>query len=149
MSLFTSLDIAASGMTAQRLRMDIVANNIANASTTRTPEGGPFQRRLAVFASRNEQPPNTGYPPGGAWDDDILPYQGVRVVGIVKDQKPFNIVYDPGHPDADEFGNVAYPNVDPIMEMVDLIESNRAYESNLSVFETTKTLLMRTLTMGR
>jgi flagellar basal-body rod protein FlgC len=78
-----------------------------------------------------------------------MPYHGVRVVGIVDDQSPFNVVHDPGHPDADINGDVAFPNVDPIVEMVDLIESNRAYEANLSVFETTKQLLMRTLTIGR
>ncbi len=149
MSLYSSLDIASSGMTAQRLRMDLVASNIANASTTRTEQGGPFRRRLAIFATRTITPPRTGYAPGQDWGKDLMPYQGVRVVGIGEDQRPFEIVYDPGHPDADEFGNVAYPNVDTITEMVDLIESNRAYEANMSVFETAKSLLMRTLTMGR
>jgi flagellar basal-body rod protein FlgC len=153
MSLFTSLDIAASGMTAQRLRMDLIADNIANASTTRTPEGGPFRRQLAVFTARNAPPPPAGNShgviAGSGWPDSPMPYAGVRVVGIVGDTSPFNVVHDPGHPDADENGDVMYPNIDPIMEMVDLIESNRAYESNMSVFETTKQLLMRTLAMGR
>jgi flagellar basal-body rod protein FlgC len=150
MSLYTSLDIAASGMTAQRFRMDLVADNIANASTTRTPRGGPFRRQLAVFASRGAPPP-PALPSrtGSGWPDDPMPYAGVRVVGIAEDTSPFNIVHDPGHPDADENGDVLYPNIDPIMEMVDLIEANRSYESNMSVFETTKQLLMRTLAMGR
>lgn len=78
-----------------------------------------------------------------------MPFTGVRVVGIIEDHSAFNKVYDPGHPDADESGYVSYPNVNPIVEMVDLIESNRAYEANLSVFETSKQLLMRTLAMGR
>ncbi len=153
MALYTSLDIAASGMTAQRLRMDLIANNIANASTTRTPEGGPFRRHLAVFAARNAPPPPPGFPPGftagSRWHDDPMPYAGVRVVGITQDSTPFNIVHDPGHPDADANGDVLYPNVNPIIEMVDLIESQRSFESNMSVFETTKQLLMRTLAIGR
>ncbi len=136
-------------MTAQRLRMDVVANNIANASTTRTPGGGPFRRCLSVFASRSLPVPGSSKSPGSGWDNDPMPYKGVRVVGIIQDQTPFNIVHDPGHPDADANGDVAFPNVDPIMEMVDLIESHRAYEANLSVFETTKQLLMRTLSIGR
>jgi len=136
-------------MTAQRLRMDLIANNIANASTTRTPQGGPFRRHMAIFAARQSPPPHPGYPPGSRWWKDPLPFEGVRVIAIAQDQSPFKVVYDPGHPDADESGDVLYPNVDPIMEMVDLIESNRAYEANMSVFETTKQLLMRTLTIGR
>ena len=149
MSLYASLDIAASGMTAQRLRMDLIADNIANASTTRTPQGGPFRRHMAVFAPRQSPPPHPGYPPGSRWHDDPMPYAGVRVVGIAQDDSPFTVVHDPGHPDANEMGDVFYPNVDPIMEMVDLIESNRAYEASMSVFETTKQLLMRTLNIGR
>lgn len=148
MALYTSLDIAASGMTAQRLRMDLIADNIANATTTRTPEGGPFRRRMAVFAARNE-PPFVSMQPGSDWDEGLMPYHGVRVIGIAADQTPFHIVHDPGHPDANADGDVAYPNVDTIVEMVDLIGSNRAYEANLSVFETTKQLLMRTLAIGR
>jgi len=149
MGLYTSLDIAGSGMTAQRLRMDVVANNIANASTTRTPEGGPFRRHLVVFASRNESEARPGNIPGSGWDQAPMPYAGVRAIGIVEDNSPFTVVHDPGHPDADQFGDVYFPNVDPIVEMVDLIESTRAYESNMSIFETTKELLMRTLTIGR
>ena len=149
MSLGSTLDIASSGMTAQRLRMDVIADNIANATTTRTPGGGPFQRKLAVFATRNVTPPHVGEPPGHGWDRAPLPFAGVRVVGIIEDQSPFETVFDPGHPDADEGGMVLMPNVNPIMEMVDLIESNRAFEANLSVFETTKQLLMRTIAMGR
>jgi len=149
LSLYSSLDIAASGMTAQRLRMDLIADNIANASTTRTPQGGPFRRHMAVFAPRQSPPPHPGYPPGSRWHDDPMPYAGVRVVGIAQDDSPFTVVHDPGHPDANEMGDVLYPNVDPIMEMVDLIESNRAYEASMSVFETTKQLLMRTLNIGR
>jgi flagellar basal-body rod protein FlgC len=149
MALFTSLDIAASGMTAQRLRMDIIADNIANANTTRTPRGGPFRRHLAVFAARTPPPAGLGLPPGAGWESGPMPFTGVRVIGIGEDNSPFNMVYDPGHPDADAEGYVSYPNINPIVEMVDLIESNRAYEANLSVFEVTKQLLMRTLTMGR
>lgn len=149
MGLYSTLDIAASGMTAQRFRQDLIANNIANANTTRSDNGGPFRRHLAVFQSRGIPAFHSGIPPGSQWDENMMPFSGVRVAGIVLDSSPFKIVHDPGHPDADSNGNVAYPNVDPIMEMVDLIESNRAYEANLSVFETTKQLLMRTLAIGR
>jgi flagellar basal-body rod protein FlgC len=148
MALFSSLDIAASGMTAQRLRQDIVANNIANADTTRTPEGGPFRRHLVVFEPRTESVAS-GSPAGSDWNTGLLPMNGVRAVAIVQDSSPFKIVHDPGHPDADANGDVQYPNVDPIIEMVDLMESNRAYEANFSVFETTKQLLLRTISMGR
>jgi flagellar basal-body rod protein FlgC len=148
MALYSSLDIAASGLTAQRLRQDIIADNIANADTTRTPEGTPFRRHLVTFETRRPQGSNY-VAPGTGWGQDMLPYNGVRVTGVVEDQSPFKIVHDPGHPDADANGDVSYPNVDPIVEMVDLMESNRAYEASLSVFETTKQLLMRTLTIGR
>jgi flagellar basal-body rod protein FlgC len=148
MSLWSTLDISASGMTAQRLRQDIIANNIANADTTRTEGGGPFRRHMVVFEPR-EGSGATGLPPGHGWNGAPMPYAGVRVVAIAQDQSPFKTVHDPGHPDADENGDVSYPNIDPITEMVDLMESNRAYEANLSVFETTKQLLMRTLSIGR
>jgi flagellar basal-body rod protein FlgC len=147
-AIYSTLDIAASGMTAQRLRQDVIADNIANADTTRTPQGGPFRRHLVLFQTRNSQSPS-GALPGSGWNQNMLPYDGVRVVGITEDQTPFKTVHDPGHPDADANGDVSYPNVDPIVEMVDLMESNRAYEANLSVFETQKQLLMRTLTIGR
>jgi flagellar basal-body rod protein FlgC len=147
MSIFSTLDISASGMTAQRLRQDIIANNIANADTTRSPEGGPFRRHLVVFEPRGGN--WTGIAPGSAWDPTMLPFDGVRAVAITTDQSPFKTVHDPGHPDADVNGDVRYPNVDPIIEMVDLMESNRAYEANFSVFETTKQMMLRTITLGK
>ncbi|MFH1675695.1 MAG: flagellar basal body rod protein FlgC [bacterium] len=149
MGLFGTLNISASGMTAQRMRMDVIADNIANANTTRTPQGGPFRRHLAVFAERVDSPIGSRSAKANNWNSALMPYDGVRVVGVTEDSSPFKTVHDPGHPDADENGNVMYPNVDPITEMVDLIEANRAYEANLSTFETNKQLFMRTLTMGR
>jgi len=147
MSIFSTLDIAASGMTAQRLRQDVIANNIANANTTRTPEGTPFRRHLVVFEPRPT--PRTPQVKSPGLPYDPLPYSGVRVSAVIQDRSDFKLVYDPAHPDADSNGYVRYPNVDPIVEMVDLIEASRSYEANLSVFETAKQLVMRTLAMGR
>lgn len=143
MSLFSTLDIAASGLSAQRLRIDLIAGNIANMHTTRTESGGPFRRQLPVFQARDYYSirPGSGTP--------LLGGGGVRVVGIIEDQSPLKQVYDPSHPDADADGYVLYPNVDPVMEMADLIVASRAFEANLAVMETSKQLITRALTIGR
>jgi len=114
-------EIAVSGVKAQRARLNIVANNIANAQTTRTPEGGAFRRQLVVFR---------GEAISGAADPDKL---GVRVKEIVRDPSPFKEVFDPQHPDANAAGYVNYPNVDLAVEMVNLISAQRAYEANVAV----------------
>jgi len=114
-------DIAASGLYAQRTRMDVIANNVANALTTRTPQGGAFRRQMAIF--RGEQLGPTINP------KDF----GVRVSQIRSDMSPLRQVYDPGHPDANADGYVNYPNVDMSVEMVDLVSAQRAYEANVSV----------------
>ncbi len=114
-------DIAVSGLRAQRVRMNIIANNIANAETTRTPGGGPFRRQLAIFMADDLK--------RGANVDKM----GVHVKRIAPDPTPFRIVFEPGHPDADTDGYVAYPNVNLAVEMVNLVSAQRGYEANVAV----------------
>ena len=143
MGLFNSLDVSASGLSAQRLRMDLITGNLANVDTTRTSTGGPYRRKLAVFQARDyyfERTPGLQLPNAGG---------GVRVTSIVEDRSPLKQVYDPSHPDADADGYVWYPNVNPILEMADLIAASRAYEANLSCLETSKQMIQRALTIGR
>lgn len=143
MSLFTTLDIAASGLSAQRLRLDLIAGNLANIHTTRTESGGPFRRQLPIFQARDYHSIRLGT---GA---PLLGGGGVRVLGIAEDQSPLKQVYDPSHPDADAEGYVFYPNVDAVLEMADLISASRAFEANLAVMEASKQLITRALTIGR
>lgn len=146
--MFNSFDISASGMTAQRLRMDIIADNIANVETTRTVDGLPYRRKLAVFQERSTTPfreflkKKTGESAGTG-------SEGVQVVGISEDPSPFKMIYNPGHPDANEEGYVAMPNVDIVSEMVDMISASRAYEANITVLNTAKSMAMRALEIGR
>jgi len=135
--LFDSFAISGSGLTAERLRLDLIANNIANIHTTRTAEGGPFQRRVPVFAQRLEAA-RAGFK--GA---------GVVVAGILRDTSPPIIVHDPSHPDADAEGYVRYPNINLANEMVDMLGATRAYEANATVFEAAKELAQRALELGR
>ena len=151
MGLFTSINIASSGMTAERTRADVIADNIANASTTRTAEGGPFRRSRVIMRPRVESP---------YWRSPFLPEsldngvgQGVRVMEIQKDYLSENkLVYDPTHPDAIQTGPragyVEMPNVDIVTEMVDMISASRAYEANASVVEGTKSMFQRALDIG-
>jgi flagellar basal-body rod protein FlgC len=128
--IFRRLDIAASGLTAHRQWMDLIAGNIANAETTRTPEGGPFRRQLAVFMEMQDADGEPG---------------GVKVAQQISDDSELRKVYSPEHPDADAQGYVSYPNVDVVMEMVDLIAANRAYEANATVIEAAKASAQRTI----
>lgn len=132
MGMFSALRISASALTAERLRMDIIANNVANAQTTRTAEGGPFQRHRVVFS---EVAANVQGQSGG----------GVVVDEIALDDRPGNVVNDPNHPDADAEGNVEYPNVDIATEMVDMISATRAYEANVVAMQTAKNMLAKAL----
>lgn len=132
MDLFRRLDIAASGMTAQRAWMDLISGNIANAQTTSTPEGGPFRRQLAVFQEMLDS--------AGA-------SRGVRVARFEADDSAPRKVYNPSHPDADAQGYVMMPNVDVVVEMVDLISAQRAYEANATVIESAKSGFMRSLSI--
>lgn len=135
MGVFTSFDISASGMTAQRLRMDVISNNIANVNTTRTKEGGPFRRQLVVFAERQGRRREIG--------------RGVNVVAIRRDSSPLRRVYNPQHPDAGEDGYVLMPNVNLVKEMVDMIEASRAYEANVTALQTSKDMALKALEIGK
>jgi len=127
---FNTLNVAASGLTAHRQWMDLISGNIANVNTTQTPEGGPFRRQLAVFMSMADE---NGDP------------QGVKVSSRVDDDSELRKVYEPAHPDADADGYVSYPNVDVVLEMVDLIAASRAYEANATVLEAAKSGFLRAL----
>ncbi len=145
MRLFQTIDISGSGLTAERVRMDLIANNIANAHTTRTADGGPYRRQVAVFS---ERPPKGRFQvPGTPLVDRIG--NGVRVANIQEDMTTnFQRVYDPSHPDSDEFGYVLFPNIEPIKEMVDLITATRAYEANTTVITNTSRMMNRALEIG-
>jgi len=142
-----SFAITASALTAERLRMDVISNNIANANTTRTVEGGPYIRERVVFAPRMDAAPAFA-PMLANLTPQGLPV-GVRVTAIEKDPSPPRMVYDPGHPDANSEGYVAYPNVNAVNEMVDLISASRAYEANITAFNATKSMALQALTIGK
>ncbi|MCR4402720.1 MAG: flagellar basal body rod protein FlgC [Firmicutes bacterium] len=153
MGVFSSFRISATGLAAERLRMDVIANNIANVNTTRTEDGGPYRRRQAVFQALVTRFWRTGF---GTSEQRGLgrrvaeaPGRGVAVVGIVEDPSPPRMVYDPGHPDADARGYVAMPNVDPVRELVDMISATRAYEANVTALNAAKTMAMRALEIGK
>jgi flagellar basal-body rod protein FlgC len=152
MGVFSSINTASSGLTAQRLRLDVIADNIANANTTRTTEGGPFRRSRTIFRPRVSQP---------YWRSPILPSylqdavgQGVRVSKIQKDfdSQP-RLVYDPTHPDAirsgPRAGYVEFPNVNIVNEMVDMIAASRSYEANSAVINGSKAMFLKALEIGR
>ncbi|HEX2587417.1 MAG TPA: flagellar basal body rod protein FlgC [Gaiellales bacterium] len=135
MGMFDALSISSTGMSAERLRMDVIAENLANAETTRTPEGGPYRRQEVVLEQAS---PSFG---------EVL--GGVRVAGIVSDSSPARRVYDPGHPDADKQGYVTLPNVNPVNEMVDLITAQRGYEANVTAMSAAKQMFTKTLDVLR
>jgi flagellar basal-body rod protein FlgC len=145
-SLVSSMHISAAGMSAQRSRMDVVAQNIANAESTRTEDGGPYQRRQVIFETisaqrnfnevfssslKNQQP------------------QTVKVADVIKDNRPPQELYDPSHPDADSKGMVKFPNVNTVEEMVDLNSASRGFESNVTVMQASKRMFLRTLELLR
>ncbi len=152
MGMFDSFNIASSGLTAQRLRMDVISNNIANATTTRTPEnGGAYRRRRAIFAPINIRPDyKSPFVPERIQHG---PGQGVRVVKIEEDQSPLRLVYDPSHPDAIQIGPkrgyVEMPNVNVVTEMTDLISASRSYEANIMIINSEKTMFSKALELGR
>lgn len=152
MGLFTSINIASTGLAAERLKSDVISNNIANASTTRTQEGGAFKRSRIIFEPVADSNPTwrTPYLPENL---DNGPGRGVKVREIVKDTSRGALVYDPTHPDAiksgPEKGYVEYPNVNIVNEMVDLIASSRAYEANTTVIEGAKSMFSAALDIGR
>ncbi len=141
MDIFKSLKVSASGLSAQRKWMDTIASNLANAKATRTPEGGPYKRRDPVFMTESvEETP--GAAPNAA-------RMGVQVPQIALDQSQPNLVFEPGNPDANPEGYVAYPNVSVVEEMANMVTASRSYEANLQSFNAFKTMATRTLDMFR
>ena len=167
--------VSASGLTAERLRMDVIANNIANANTTRTPEGGPYVRQIVNFMPRGAAPRPAGavnpfeelvasvvsrvqyrFPlaltgPVHPLSGEAANHQaaGVRVAGIATDPAPAKKMFDPGHPDADAEGYVSLPNVNVVKEMVDMISASRAYEANVTAINAAKSMMAKALEIGR
>ena len=146
MGMFTSFDINASGMTAQRYRMDIISENIANANTTRTEDGTPYRRKVVTFEEKGSHTPFAHVLNQAR---DKYSGSGVKVTGVYEDTwTEMNKVYDPSHPDAGENGYVTYPNVDTVTEMVNLIDASRSYEANATAFESSKSIAMQGLNIG-
>jgi len=149
MGMFTSFDISASGLTAQRYRMDTIAENVANANTTRTEKGGVYKRKVVVFEEKGVR--------GSDSFSHVLHNvsknyagKGVKVTGVFNDNvTEMNMVYDPANPDADENGYVTYPNVNIITEMTNLIDASRAYEANATAFNASKSMAQQGLSIGQ
>jgi flagellar basal-body rod protein FlgC len=137
MDSFGVFSVSASALAAQRQRMNTIASNMANAHSTRTSEGGPYRRQDVVFTTD----PMTAGQQGGL--------EGVKVTGIVRDESPFKMVYEPGHPDANSDGFVAMPNVNVIEEMVNMMMASRAYEASISAFNISKSMFLKTMELGR
>lgn len=134
MSVFSGMRISASGLSAERMRMDVISSNVANVKTTRTEDGGAYRRKVASFKENY---------------DEKLGMLGVKTVAIEEDKSPLRKLYEPNHPDADEQGYVEYPNVDLLVEMSDLITASRAYESNVDTLNAQKGMISKALEIGR
>ncbi len=139
MGFYSSIEISASGLSAERLAMDVIANNIANVNTTHTPQGGPFKRQLLIFAQKPDTPQNADSM-GVTGDATGNGAAGVEVVGIVPDQSPDKMVFDPTNPDADARGYVHMPNVEIVKEMVDMISASRAYQANVTAIQEARSM---------
>jgi flagellar basal-body rod protein FlgC len=138
---FDSLDVSASALSAERLRMNVTSSNLANAQTTRTPEGGPYRRKDAVFEAK-------------PFAEELAsqmnaPLHQVKVADVISDPNPPKLVYQPDHPDANTEGYVAYPNINTMEEMVNLITASRTFEANVTVINTTRNMMNKALDIGR
>ena len=157
MAFLSALNISASGMTAERMRLDVVSENISNLKTTRTEDGGPYKRKMVVFETvkdRNFQDVLNGAARGvrgrnGQKIKSIGAAGGVRVAEIVEDDRDFKPVYDPLHPDADVEGYVMMPNIDLVKETIDGMSASRGYDANLTAFNALKAMASKALEIGR
>ena len=151
MSIFKSFGVNASGMTAERYRMDIISQNVANANTTRTDDGTPYTRKVVTFREKND--PHASFSAYLASNQSKYAQsnlKGVKVGGIYNDtHSEYKMVYDPSHPDADENGYVTYPNVNIVREMTNLIDASRSYEANATAFDASKNLAQTGLGIGK
>ncbi len=145
--MFNSINVSASGLTAERLRMDVISRNIANANVTRTATGTPYRRQVPIFKSQSSKSFRD------VFDTSVSKlannFEGVEVVDVVDDMSAFKEVYNPNHPDADERGIVLMPNVDTVTEMINLISASRSYEANVTSLNTAKSMAMKALELGR
>ena len=139
MNIFTTMEISASGMTAQRQRLNVIAENLANAHTTRTPQGGPYLRKNVILESR----------PVEDFASFLEAPDKVAVAAVVQTREGLQPQYDPSHPDADENGMVLWPNVNPVAELVSLTLASRAFEANVAVFRAARTMALKALEIGR
>ena len=142
MSLFSSLSVSSSGMYAQRTRAELLVQNLANSETTRTPDGGPYKRRDAVFTSDDQ-----GSPFSATFQNEIS--TGVSVSEIVEDSRPPERRFQPGHPDADKDGYVAFPNINPAEDMVDLMSASRGFSANIAAMTAVKDMINRSIDLMR
>lgn len=151
MSMFGGIDAAASGLTAERLRMDVISNNIANVNSTRTVDGGPFKRKYVIFQPREAEKNSFSAMLEGAMNKGGKNRvgDGVRAIGIGTDDSMGKLVYDPGHPDANADGYVELPNVDIVTEMVDMITASRAYEANVTTINAAKSMAQQALNISK
>lgn len=148
MGMFDAFNINASGMTAQRYRMDIISENVANSNTTRTEDGTPYRRKVVTFAEKTAGVGSFGVVFKHA--NDKYNASGVKVDAVHEDTwTEMNKVYDPSHPDADEDGYVTYPNVNTIAEMTNLIDASRSYEANATAFSASKSMALQGLNIGK
>lgn len=147
MSIFKSFGVNASGMTAERFRMDIISQNVANANTTRTEDGTPYRRKIVKFQERGTDVMSfeTMFKKARGMDTG----DGVKAVGVYEDKSELTMVYDPSHPDADENGYVFYPNVNIVTEMTNMIDAERAYQANATAFEASKSIAMKGLDIAK
>lgn len=145
MDFMTALDIGASALSAERTHINIISMNLANAKTTRTAEGGPYQRK-SVFLAATE----VDSPFARSMQTELgRELRGVRVEGIAIDKRPFKLVYEPGHPDANDEGYVAYPDINVVEEMANLMTAQRGYEANVTSIDTVKSMYTKALELGR
>ena len=147
MALFNAFNISASGMTAQRFRTDIIAQNVANVDTTRTESGEVYRRKAVTFAEKTATPFDHVL---ARAQGDHIGGTGVKVHSLYEDrEKDLKMVYDPAHPDADENGYVSYPNVDIVTEMTNMIDATRSYEANVTAFDASKSMAIKGLEIGK
>ena len=142
MDFFSSMHASATGLTAGRTQMNIVSENLANSATTRTPGGGPYQRKFMVLASQSVDELNT-------LPDADESVQGVRVVDVISDTSPFPMAHIPGHPDADANGDVLLPNVDVITEMANMLLAKKTYDANATALSTARSMALKALEIGK
>lgn len=145
MGMFDSINISSSGLTAEKTRIDIISKNIANAKVTRAAGRMPYKRQMVIFEEKKSSPFSEYLTDASK----KFINSGVKISSIVEDKTPFKLVYEPGHPDADENGYVKMPNVDLVKEMVDMISASRAYEANIASMNASKLMLMKALDIGR